>query len=188
MTPVFLSPEARRRQAIELRARYDAGASVEDLERTTGLSHGTVLNRLREAETVMRTPAQTRRLRADTQQVRLRQAVNARVRELYESGMSVKALAEQEGWSPRTVRRRLVEGGAVLRSAQQARRLAGREVAAARHARAGALRVRYEAGEDVPGLAAESGVSAATVYRLLHLAGARMRPQHRHRLRNAHAP
>jgi AraC-like DNA-binding protein len=185
-TDPLSAAEARRKQATELGRRYDAGASVEDLERESGLSHGTVLNRLRQAGTVMRTPAQTRQLQAGAQQERERRALGARLRTQYEQeGKTVEALAVQEGLSARTVRRRLVEAGAVLRSGQQTRRLAADPTAAmARQRLAADLRRRYEAGAAVPALAADCGTSESTVYRLLHQAHTVMRPQHRHGPRN----
>jgi AraC-like DNA-binding protein len=191
-TDPLSAAEARRKQATELGRRYDAGASVEDLERESGLSHGTVLNRLRLAGTVMRTPAQTRRLQAGAQQELARRAQGARLRTQHEQeGATVEALAVQEGLSARTVRRRMVEAGAILRSGQQTRRLtADPKAVEARRRLAGDLRRRYEAGAGVPALAADCGMSERTVYRLLHQAHTVMRPQHRHgpRSRSARPP
>ncbi|MFC5638014.1 helix-turn-helix domain-containing protein [Streptomyces bullii] len=48
-----------------LRARYESGATVDELVASSGLSYGTVLNRLHDAGTVMRTSWQTRRMRQD---------------------------------------------------------------------------------------------------------------------------
>lgn len=176
------SAEARRKQAEELGERYDAGASVEDLERESGLSHGTVLNRLRQAGTVMRTPSQTRRLRTGGQQEEARRALGARLRAQYEQeAATIEALAAQENLSARTIRRRLTEAGATLRPCQQPQtRAADPAAPEARRLRAADLRHRYEAGAGVPELAADDGVSESTVYRLLHQAEAAMRPQHRH--------
>jgi AraC-like DNA-binding protein len=180
-TPPPSAAEMRHKQAKELRERYDAGASVEDLERESGLSHGTVLNRLRQTGTVMRTPAQTRRLQAGGQQEGTRRALGARLRTQYEqTGASVEALADQEGLSTRTVRRRLAEAGATFRTRQQTRDLTtGPAAVEARQHLAAELRERYEAGADVPALAADCGTSPSTVYRLLHQARTVMRPQHR---------
>lgn len=181
MTATSIPPTAaRRKQAVELRRLYDAGATVEDLERVSKLSHGTVVNRLRQAGTVMRTPAETRRLQAGRLEV-LRQLQGRRLREQYErDGMSVQALAAQEGLSARTVRRRLRAAGAVLRSGAQTRRLAADPVAAeARRRLAADLRKRYEGGSDVSALAAEQGRSVSTVYRLLREAGTALRPRSR---------
>lgn len=189
ITTPLSAAEARLKQAEELRERYDAGASVDDLERESGLSHGTVLNRLRQAGTVMRTPTHTRRLRAGAQQEDARRALAARLRTQYEqTGASVQALAAQEGLSTRTVRRRLADAGAVLRTRQQTRELtAGRTAAKARQRLATALRERYEADADVPTLAAEFGTSPSTVYRLLHQAHTAMRSQHQHGQRDQRA-
>lgn len=173
--------EVRREQAAELGRRYGAGASVKELERDFGLSHGTVLNRLRQAGAVMRTPAQTRRLQAaHHEDARPAQAV--RLRTQYEQeNASVEALAMKEGLSARTVRRRLAEAGTTLRTGQQTRRLAaGATAVEARQRLAADVRRRYEAGEGVPALAADCGTSQSTVYRLLRLAHTVMRPQHRH--------
>ena len=176
------SAEARRKQAEELGKRYDAGASVEDLERESGLSHGTVLNRLRQAGTVMRTPSQTRRLRTGAQQEEARRALGVRLRAQYElEEASVETLAAQENLSARTICRRLTEAGAALRPRRQPRtRAADLAAVEARRRLAADLRRRYEAGAGVPELAADGGVSKSTVYRLLHQAEAAMRPQHRH--------
>jgi len=169
--------EARREQAVHLRRRYDDGASVQDLEQETGLSHGTVLNRLRQAGTAMRTPAQTRQLHAGDAQT----ALGLRFRTRYEAGATVETLAEEEGLSARTVRRRLTEAATILRSAQESRRLAaGATNVRSRQRLATDLRRRYEAGEGVPALAAAYGKSPSTVYRLLHAADTVMRPQHHH--------
>lgn len=170
---------ARLEQARRLRERYEGGASVDDLQRESGLSHGTVLNRLHQVGTFMRTPAGTRQLQAGAQQEHARRELGARLRFQYEQvGLSVEALAVQEGLSARTVRRRLFEAGAVLRSRKS--RTADGVAAEARRGLAADLRDRYEAGASVPALAAGCGLSASTVYRLLHLARAVMRPQFRH--------
>ncbi|MEV6013198.1 helix-turn-helix domain containing protein [Streptomyces sp. NPDC051976] len=173
--------EARRRQAVELGRRYDEGASVEELERETGLSHGTVVNRLRHAGTVMRTPAQTRRLRAGEEQEQARRALGVRLRAEYTAGASVEALALQEGLSARTVRRRLTDVGAVLRSGQETRRARADALSVeARRRLAAELRRGYEAGDGVPDLAVAFGTSVSTVYRLLRQAHTVMQPPHRH--------
>ncbi|WP_229695056.1 helix-turn-helix domain-containing protein [Streptomyces lacrimifluminis] len=50
-----------------LRTQYESGATVDELAAASGLSYGTVLNRLHEAGTEMRTSWQTRRMRNDPQ-------------------------------------------------------------------------------------------------------------------------
>ncbi|WP_234439801.1 helix-turn-helix domain-containing protein [Streptomyces bicolor] len=64
-----------------LRKQYESGATVDELVAASGLSYGTVINRLHEAGTVMRTSWQTRRLRQDPQ---ARRRLAARLRTLYE--------------------------------------------------------------------------------------------------------
>jgi hypothetical protein len=91
---------ARQRQALDLSARYLHGASINELARTTGLSKSTVLNRLRLVDTPMRTPQQTRRLRADPAQAAARSERAAEMRDWYETGASVAALAAVFDCSP----------------------------------------------------------------------------------------
>lgn len=125
--------EARRKHALELRTRYDAGATVDELAETTGLSHGTVVNRLHAAGTTMRTPRETRRLRLDEGEVAARRRLAASLRVRYESGVTVDALAADCGRSARTVRRLLIEAGTTLRTPHQTRQLrADKDEAAAR--------------------------------------------------------
>lgn len=61
-----------------LREQYEAGATVQELVDASGLPYGTLLNRLHDAGTVMRTSWQTRRLREDPQ---ARARLAARVRQ-----------------------------------------------------------------------------------------------------------
>jgi transposase len=166
---------ARQRQALELSARYRHGASVPELARATGLSKGTVINRLRLVDTPMRTPQQTRLLQADPEQTAARSELATTMRRWYESGTSVPALAAVFECSQRTVRRRLAQAGATLRSPGQTRAL-GTDGQIRRDLKQ-TLRIRYEAGAPVPLLAADYGYSTSTVYRLLHQAGTAMRPR-----------
>jgi transposase len=168
---------ARQRQALDLSARYLHGASINELARTSGLSKGTVLNRLRLVDTAMRTPQQTRLLRADPKQAAARLQLSAEMRRWYEAGSSVPALAAVFGCSQRTVRRRLDQAGATLRSPGQTRALGADKQSRRELMRS--LRTRYEAGASVPLLAAGCGYSTSTVYRLLHQAGTALRPRHR---------
>jgi transposase len=168
---------ARQRQALDLSARYRHGASVNELARTTGLSKSTVLNRLRLVDTPMRTPQQTRLLRADPGQAAARRALVTTLRNWYETGASVAALAAVFGCSPRTVRRLLAQANTALRSPSQTRAL--RSDGSARRDLMQSLRARYEAGASVPLLAAGCGYSTSTVYRLLHQAGTALRSRHR---------
>ncbi|MGW2981973.1 helix-turn-helix domain-containing protein [Streptomyces humidus] len=50
-----------------LRKQYEAGATVDELVAASGLSYGTVLNRLHDAGTVMRSSWQARRMRQNPQ-------------------------------------------------------------------------------------------------------------------------
>ncbi|MEV6000539.1 helix-turn-helix domain containing protein [Streptomyces griseomycini] len=161
-----------------LRKQYESGATVDELVAASGLSYGTVLNRLHEAGTVMRTPWQTRRMRQDPQ---ARQRLAARLRTLYEEhGATLTELAAAAGGTRRVARRLLIEAGGSVRTTQQTLRMRAVARAAERQKLALSLRARYEAGASVPDLAQECNYSIATVYRLLHQADARMRPQHNH--------
>ncbi|WP_369250590.1 helix-turn-helix domain-containing protein [Streptomyces sp. R41] len=160
-----------------LREQYEAGATVEELVAMSGLSYGTVLNRLREAGTVMRTSWQTRRLR-DGQ---ARRNLAAHLRRLYEQqGATLAELAEAGSVTRRAARRLLIEAGGTPRTTQQTLRIRSAANAARRMKLALFLRARYEAGATVPDLAEECNYSIGTVYRLLHQAGTRMRPRHHH--------
>ncbi|MEV0934957.1 helix-turn-helix domain-containing protein [Streptomyces phaeochromogenes] len=163
--------------AQSLREQYEAGATVADLVAASGLSYGTVLNRLREAGTVMRTSWQTRRLRDG----RARRNLAVRLRRLYEQqGATLTELAAAGSVTRRVARRLLIEAGGKPRTTQQTLHIRTATDAAARRKLAAGLRARYEAGASVPELAKECNYSVATVYRLLRLANTRMRPQHRH--------
>ncbi|QMU68355.1 helix-turn-helix domain containing protein [Streptacidiphilus sp. P02-A3a] len=166
---------ARQRQALDLSARYLNGASVPELARASGLSKGTVLNRLHAVDTPMRTPQQTRLLQADPKEAAARQQLADAMGRWYESGTSVPALAAVFECSQRTVRRRLVQAGTALRAPGQTRVLGTDGQARRKLMRS--LRDRYEAGTSVPLLAAGCGYSTSTVYRLLHQAGTTMRPR-----------
>ncbi|MFE3855145.1 helix-turn-helix domain-containing protein [Streptomyces griseorubiginosus] len=161
-----------------LREQYESGATVDELVAASGLSYGTVLNRLHDAGTVMRTSWQTRRMRQNPQ---ARQRLAARLRTLYEEhGATLTELAAAAGETRRGARRLLIEAGGTVRTTQQTLRVRAAARAAERYKVALTLRARYEAGATVPDLAREHSYSVATVYRLLHQAGARMRPQHHH--------
>ncbi|WP_239015133.1 helix-turn-helix domain containing protein [Streptomyces sp. CdTB01] len=161
-----------------LREQYESGATVDELVAASGLSYGTVLNRLHDAGTVMRSSWQTRRMRQDPQ---ARRRLAARLRTLYEQhGATLTELAAAAGETRRAARRLLIEGGGTVRTTQQTLRMRSAARAAERRKLAVSLRARYEAGATVPELAREHSYSVATVYRLLHQAGTRMRPQHNH--------
>ncbi|MEU6379649.1 helix-turn-helix domain containing protein [Streptomyces sp. NPDC046909] len=160
-----------------LRTQYESGATVDELVAVSGLSYGTVLNRLREAGTVMRTSWQTRRLR-DGQ---ARRNLAARLRRLYEQqGATLGELAVAGSVTRRAAKRLLIEAGGTPRTTQQTLRIRSAASTARRMELALSLRARYEAGATVPDLAAECSYSVGTVYRLLHQAGTHMRPKHNH--------
>lgn len=161
-----------------LRNQYESGATVDELVSASGLSYGMVLNRLHDAGTVMRTSWQTRRMRQDSQ---ARRRLAARLRTLYEQqGATLAELAAVAGESRRGARRLLLEAGGTVRTPQQTLRMRAAARAAERQKLALSLRARYEEGATVPDLAKACNYSVATVYRLLHQASTRMRPQHRH--------
>ncbi|MFJ9705721.1 helix-turn-helix domain-containing protein [Streptomyces sp. NPDC101234] len=163
--------------AQALREQYESGSTVDQLVASSGLSYGTVLNRLHEARTVMRTSWQTRRMR-DGQ---ARRNLAARLRRLYEQqGATLAELAAAGSVTRRTARRLLIEAGGTPRTTQQTLRIHSAAGTAQRKKLALSLRTRYEAGATVPDLAEECSYSLATVYRLLHQAGTRMRPKHNH--------
>jgi len=164
--------------AQALREQYESGATVDELVARSGLSYGTVLNRLHEAGIEMRTSWQTRRMRQDPQ---ARQRLAAHLRALYEQhGATLTELAAAGAGTRRAGRRLLIEAGGTVRSPQQTLRMRAAARAAERHKLALSLRARYEAGATVPELAEDCNYSVATVYRLLHQARASMRPQHNH--------
>ncbi|MER6377309.1 helix-turn-helix domain-containing protein [Streptomyces mirabilis] len=161
-----------------LRQQYEAGGTVEELVTASGLSYGTVLNRLHDAGTIMRTSWQTRRMRQDPQ---ARQRLAAHLRTLYEQhGVTLTELAAAAGDSRRAARRLLIEAGGTVRTPQQSLRMRTAARATERQKLALSLRARYEVGATVPELAEQCNYSIATVYRLLNQAKTRMRPQHRH--------
>jgi hypothetical protein len=168
--------EIRAPQA--LRERYESGATVQELMTASGLSYGTLLNRLREAGTVMRTSWQTRRMRADPE---ARRRLAAHLRTLYEKhGATLTELASAAGATRTVARGLLVEAGGTVRTPQQTLQIRFAARAAERQKLARSLRAKYEAGATVPELAQECRYSVGTVYRLLHQAGTRMRAKHRH--------
>lgn len=161
-----------------LREQYEAGATVEELVAASGMAYGTVLKRLHDTGTVMRTPWQTRRMRQDPQ---ARRRLAAHLRTLYEQhGKTLTELAAAAGETRRGARRLLIEAGGTVRTTQQTLRVRAAARAVERQKLAMSLRARYEAGATVPELAKECNYSVATIYRLLHQAGTCMRPQHSH--------
>jgi len=161
-----------------LRKQYESGATIDELVAASGLSYGTVLNRLHDAGTVMRTSWQTRRMRQDPQ---ARKRLATHLRTLYEKhGATLTELSAVAGETRRAARRLLIEAGGSVRTTQQTLRMRSAARAAERQKLAMSLRARYEAGSTVPELAKECRYSVATVYRLLHQAGTRMRPKHNH--------
>lgn len=163
--------------AQALREQYESGSTVDQLVASSGLSYGTVLNRLHEAGTEMRTSWQTRRLR-DGQ---ARRNLAARLRRLYEQqGATLAELAAAGSVTRRVARRLLIEAGGTPRTTQQTLRIRSAATTARRTKLALSLRARYEVGATVPDLAKECNYSVGTVYRLLHQVGTCMRPKHNH--------
>lgn len=161
-----------------LRKQYESGATVNELVAASGLSYGTVLNRLHDAGTEMRTSWQTRRMRQDPQ---ARQRLAAHLRTLYEQhGATLTELAAAGAGTRRAARRLLIDAGGTVRTTQQTLRMRTAARSAERQKLAVSLRARYEAGSTVPELAEDCNYSVATVYRLLHQARTPMRPQHNH--------
>ncbi|WP_405976445.1 helix-turn-helix domain-containing protein [Streptomyces sp. NBC_00988] len=172
------SPDGTRPTPQILRQQYESGATVEELMAASGLSYGTLLNRLKGAGTVMRTSWQTRRMRADPQ---ARRRLAAHLRTLYEKhGATLTELASAAGETRTVARGLLVEAGGTVRTTQQTLQIRFAARAAERQKLAQSLRTKYEAGATVPELAQECRYSVGTVYRLLHQAGTRMRAKHRH--------
>ena len=126
----------------------------------------------------MRTSWQTRRMRQDPH---ARQRLAAHLHALYEQhGATLTELAAAGAGTRRAARRLLIEAGGAVRTPQQTLRMRAAARAAERRKLALSLWARYEAGATVPELAEDCNYSVATVYRLLHQAMTRMRPQHRH--------
>nr|WP_256251867.1 helix-turn-helix domain containing protein [Streptomyces sp. yr375] len=110
-----------------------------------------------------------------------RKRLAAHLRTLYEQhGATLTELSTVAGETRRAARRLLIEAGGTVRTTQQTLRMRSAAQNAERQRLAMSLRARYEAGTTVPELAKECSYSVATVYRLLHQAGTRMRPQHNH--------
>jgi Mor family transcriptional regulator len=155
-----------------LRKCYEAGSTVQELVEVSGLSYGTVINRLRSAGTVMRTSWETRRMR----EAPARRRLAARLRRLYEQhGATLAELAAAGGKSKRAARQLLIEAGGKPRTAQETLRIRSAARAAERQKLMAALRAKYENGAAVSALAVEYNLSTATVYRLLRQARTRMR-------------
>lgn len=171
-------PGAEPPSPQELREQYEAGATVQELVDASGLPYGTLLNRLHDAGTVMRTSWQTRRLREDPQ---ARARLAARLRVLYEKhGATLDELARKAGKSKPATRRLLIEAGGEVRTTRQTREIRSAPSKAKRAKLALRLRAQYEADASVPELAKACNFSVATVYRLLREARTPMRPQHQH--------
>ncbi|WP_407698574.1 helix-turn-helix domain-containing protein [Streptomyces calvus] len=115
-----------------LRKQYESGATVDELVAANGLSYGTVLNRLHEAGTEMRTSWQTRRMRQDPQ---ARQRLAAHLRALYEQhGATLTELAAAGAGTscPAPADRGRRHRAHPAADAADARRSAGRRAAEAR--------------------------------------------------------
>ncbi len=156
-----------------LRKCYEAGSTVQELVEVSGLSYGTVINRLRSAGTVMRTSWETRRMR----EAPARRHLATHLRRLYEQhGATLAELAVAGAKTKRAARQLLIEAGGKPRTAQETLRIRSAAKAAERQKLMAALKKKYENGAAVSVLAAEHNLSTATVYRLLRQARTRMRP------------
>lgn len=157
-----------------LRKYYEAGSTVQELVEISGLSYGTVINRLHSAGTVMRTSWETRRMR----EAPARRRLAAHLRRLYEQhGATLAELAVAGAKTKRAARQLLIEAGGQPRTAQETLRIRSAAKAVERQKLMAVLRAKYENGAAVSALASEHDLSTATVYRLLHRAKTRMRPR-----------
>ncbi|MBY8887222.1 helix-turn-helix domain containing protein [Streptomyces sp. PTM05] len=162
--------------ASSLRRRYEAGATVAELVAETGLSHGTVVNRLHQAGTIMRAPWETRRMREDPERAAARKRLAIRLRRLYEShGATLAELAAAGAGSPRNARRLLLDAGATLRTTQETIRLRSINRTETHRRLLASVRSQYEARVPVAQIAMNHGYSIATIYRLLRQAKTPMR-------------
>ncbi|WP_243639802.1 helix-turn-helix domain-containing protein [Streptacidiphilus pinicola] len=104
----------RARLANQMRSDYQRGATVAGLADRHGLSARTVRRLLREAGTVLRSSAETRRLTRAGQDAERQRQIDE-LRRWYEAGVSVPALAAVHECSPSTVYRLLHLAGTTLR-------------------------------------------------------------------------
>jgi transposase-like protein len=156
--------EAGRRLAVSvevLRERYAAGESVPSIAAGMGLTPRQVYWWMRKERINRRPPGAPM---WDTFPISLEE-----LRGWYEAGETIKGLARALGVSGGTVKMRLAESGATLRSRETP---GGRMVLPLPSE---VLRRRYEAGESLYDLAAELGVAVGTVKLRLLEAGTVMR-------------
>ena len=104
----------RARTADQLSADYRAGASVTALAAQHDMSPRTVGRLLREAGTLLRSGAETRRIARAAQESKDTQHRD-QLRRWYESGIRVRALAAVHDCSTATVYRQLKRAGTVMR-------------------------------------------------------------------------
>lgn len=138
-----------------MRARYEAGATADELAREMGVTNVTVLKRLRALGVAIRPP------RPRTTFVVSDKELHAE----YEAGASTVQLARKYGVSTAIVARRLRSAGALR---PLARSDLDRE----------ALRAEYEAGATLEALAAKHGAGAQTIARRILAAGGVIRERH----------
>jgi len=90
---------------------YQSGMSLKEMSDWYGVSHSTIINRLKEAGAYQPRPIQRLRIRSSSKkELPMEQVIKD-----YQSGMSLYKLAHKYKVSRRTLRRRLVESGTVLR-------------------------------------------------------------------------
>ncbi|WP_346047170.1 helix-turn-helix domain-containing protein [Actinomadura chokoriensis] len=146
-----------------LRERYSAGESVPSIARRMGLTPRQVYRWMRHERVNRRPPGGPA---WDTFPIELQE-----LREWYEAGETIRGLARELDVSPTTVKMRLAESGATLRS---------REAPGSQRLElpvpSPVLRQRYEAGESLYDLAEELAVAIGTIRHRLLEAGTKMRP------------
>lgn len=140
----------------EIAERYLAGEPVSRIAKSLGVSHPTIVGRLRDGgHYVKRRPYAT-----------AAQRVAAVAVDLYVSGLSGKAVAKQLGVSRATIRKIITTAGVIKHPAPEEK--------CAADLRDGPyleIAVRYKAGESLYTLAHEYGVSRSTLQRRMAALG-----------------
>ncbi len=159
--------EVLEQQGARLIAAYEAGASVHALAAGAGISDSTLREFLTaEGVTIRRARGQARAVL---------EARGAEVIAAYESGRGLNAVAAEAGVSGALLREYLVDHGVAIRT----RRGRAWDLL---EARARELIAAYGAGATLEALAADTGVSEATVGRFMAARGVEIRDRHRRSL------
>lgn len=145
----------------EIAARYRAGEPVSWIAESLGVSHPTIVDRLRDGGHYMK-----RRKRLPSATAAQRVATDAV--DLYVSGLSGKAVAKQLGVSRATVRKIITAAGVVKHPTPEEKCAAD-----LRNGPYLEIAVRYKAGESLYTLAREYGVSRSTLQRRMAALGVR---------------